>query len=106
MAERRAGGYVDRGDGKGWVLDEPRPLPKPVGPRQVSSPVRTEPYKAGGWTFTPDPEPSAPEPAQSEEKPTPKLADVRAWAKEQGIDVPARGKVPDDVLDQYLNRET
>lgn len=31
--------------------------------------------------------------------PTPK--DVRSWAREQGIDVPARGKVPDDVVDRY-----
>ena len=26
---------------------------------------------------------------------------VRAWAKDQGIDVPARGRVPSDVLDKY-----
>lgn len=32
----------------------------------------------------------------------PKRADVRAWAKEQGIDVPAKGKIPDDVVDRYL----
>ena len=26
---------------------------------------------------------------------------VRAWAKAEGIDVPARGKIPDDVIAQY-----
>lgn len=26
---------------------------------------------------------------------------VREWAKEQGIDVPARGRVPSDVLEKY-----
>jgi hypothetical protein len=40
-----------------------------------------------------------PEPVASAEEPAPK--DVRAWARDQGIDVPARGKVPDDVVEQY-----
>lgn len=31
----------------------------------------------------------------------PKPADVRAWAREQGIEVPARGKLPDEVVEQY-----
>jgi hypothetical protein len=26
---------------------------------------------------------------------------VRAWANEQGISVPARGRIPESVLDQY-----
>ncbi len=26
---------------------------------------------------------------------------VRTWAKEQGIDVPTRGRIPSDVLDKY-----
>lgn len=28
-------------------------------------------------------------------------AEIRAWARESGVDVPARGKVPDVVRDQY-----
>lgn len=28
-------------------------------------------------------------------------ADVRAWAKDQGIDVAAKGAIPADVLEQY-----
>lgn len=31
----------------------------------------------------------------------PSAKDVRAWAVDQGIDVPARGKVPDDVVEAY-----
>lgn len=31
----------------------------------------------------------------------PKPADVRAWAKEAGVDVPARGKLPAEVVDAY-----
>ncbi|RLV54602.1 Lsr2 family protein [Aeromicrobium phragmitis] len=27
--------------------------------------------------------------------------EVRAWAKEQGIDVPARGRIPADILEKY-----
>lgn len=30
-----------------------------------------------------------------------KAAEVRAWAKEQGIAVPDRGRVPNDILEQY-----
>lgn len=31
----------------------------------------------------------------------PAAVDVRAWAKEQGLDVPARGKLSADVIDAY-----
>lgn len=31
----------------------------------------------------------------------PKASDVRAWATAQGIDVPARGRIPQQVKDQY-----
>ena len=31
----------------------------------------------------------------------PKPADVRAWAKANDIEVPARGKLPDELVDQY-----
>ncbi|MFI0897070.1 histone-like nucleoid-structuring protein Lsr2 [Streptomyces sp. NPDC020983] len=32
----------------------------------------------------------------------PAAKDVRAWAKEQGIEVPVRGAVPQDVTDAYV----
>lgn len=31
----------------------------------------------------------------------PKAADVRAWAKAEGIEVTVRGKLPDSVVEQY-----
>jgi len=37
-----------------------------------------------------------PEPA---DKPAPKA--VREWATEQGLDVPARGRLPEDVVEAY-----
>lgn len=30
-----------------------------------------------------------------------KAAEVRAWAKDQGIEVPDRGRVPNSVIEQY-----
>lgn len=42
----------------------------------------------------------APAPATTDDAaPAPK--DVRAWAAAEGIDVPARGKLPDDVIAAY-----
>lgn len=32
----------------------------------------------------------------------PDLADVRSWAKENGVEVSGRGRVPQNVIDQYL----
>ncbi|HEX4659206.1 MAG TPA: histone-like nucleoid-structuring protein Lsr2 [Streptosporangiaceae bacterium] len=31
-------------------------------------------------------------------------AEIRAWAKEQGIDVPARGRIPASVVKRYTDR--
>lgn len=39
--------------------------------------------------------------APADAAPAMKPADVRAWAREQGIDVPARGKLPDEVIAAY-----
>lgn len=33
---------------------------------------------------------------------TPAPKDVRAWAAQQGIEVPARGKIPAEVNEQYV----
>jgi Lsr2. len=30
------------------------------------------------------------------------LTDVRTWAREQGLEVPARGKVPDELIDKFI----
>lgn len=30
------------------------------------------------------------------------LTDVREWAREQGLDVPARGKMADEVIEQFV----
>lgn len=35
----------------------------------------------------------------------PAAKDVRAWAKAEGIEVPARGPLPDEVVELYLNRD-
>lgn len=32
---------------------------------------------------------------------TSKAAEVRVWARAQGIDVPDRGRVPNDILEKY-----
>ncbi|MFJ1653513.1 histone-like nucleoid-structuring protein Lsr2 [Streptomyces sp. NPDC088337] len=42
----------------------------------------------------------APEP-EPEPAPRPDAKTVRAWAAENGVDVPARGKIPDSVYEQY-----
>ncbi|HTE69888.1 MAG TPA: hypothetical protein VK942_14190 [Actinomycetes bacterium] len=107
MAEYRAGGHIDRGDGEGWVLDDtqPEPAPEPVAHKPLQPTVQA----AGGWRLAPEPEPE-PEPPKPEPEPEPEPerpsnAEVRAWAKTQGIDVHGRGPLPDDLVDQYLNRE-
>lgn len=46
--------------------------------------------------------------AKSEPEPEPDTADpkaVRAWAKDQGLDVPARGKIPDEVYELYAESQ-
>lgn len=35
----------------------------------------------------------------------PAAKDVRAWARDAEIDVPARGPIPDDVVEQYLEAQ-
>lgn len=55
-------------------------------------------------------EPAEAEPVQVPDSPgtdtTPVPKDVRAWAAEQGIEVPARGKLPDAVVEQYQAAHT
>lgn len=56
----------------------------------------------------PDPEP-APEPdpePEPELDPEPSSATIRAWAKDQGIDVPTRGRVPADIVTAYTSAQS
>lgn len=41
------------------------------------------------------------EPSESVAAPEPAPKDVRAWAAENDIEVPGRGKLPQEVIDQY-----
>lgn len=44
-------------------------------------------------------------PAPVEEKtPAPKPSELRAWAAENGVECPAKGRVPESVLEAYNNR--
>lgn len=45
--------------------------------------------------------PTPPTPPQGDIPADPAAKDVRAWAAENGIDVPARGKLPAEVVEQY-----
>jgi hypothetical protein len=122
MVTHRAGGWVDREDGEGWVLDDTQPEPAPEAVEH--QPLKPTMEAAGGWRLVPEPPPTEPEPepaveveaepeppsepepeAEAEEQPRPSNAEVRAWAKAEGINVPARGPVSDDLVAQYLNRE-
>lgn len=45
---------------------------------------------------------AAPEPKKTEAPKEPDAKAVRAWAADNGIEVPPRGKLPDKVVEQYL----
>ncbi|BBB01070.1 hypothetical protein RVR_8313 [Actinacidiphila reveromycinica] len=47
-----------------------------------------------------DSKPTASEPASAAAQPAAK--DVRAWAKDNSVEVPARGAIPEDVMAQYV----
>jgi hypothetical protein len=115
MPVYRAGGHIDRGDGDGWVLDDTQPAPAPAAVEH--QPLKPTIQEAAGWRLTPEPPPAEPEPepepeaepeaeVETEEPEPPSDADVRAWAKAEGVSVPARGRISKNVVDQYLNRET
>lgn len=109
MAVHRAGGHVDRGDGKGWVVDtDPAPAtPEP----QPHKPFKPAVQVAGGWMLSPptELEPASKPALEPVEEPSisdrPSDSEIRAWAKEAGVDVPTRGRLSQDVVDLYLNRE-
>jgi hypothetical protein len=46
---------------------------------------------------------SSPKPVPARERVS--TSEVRAWAKKQGIQVSDRGRIPEEVFEQYLERE-
>jgi hypothetical protein len=49
---------------------------------------------------------SAPTSDEPDAAPEPSLADVRAWAREQGIEVSTRGRLSEEVIDAYKAAHT
>lgn len=138
-APLRAGGHVDYGDGRGWVLATedngpeflvptsayPTPVDEPndsAGPELTDQGVSAVQDRTAGQfdegqaaeaadgegqgdaAISAEPEQfDEPSPAeQTGPAPKPSNAEVRAWARKQGMDVPARGPVPADLVDGYI----
>ena len=51
---------------------------------------------------SPSPETKQTDPPKESEHAQPDAKAVRAWAADNGVDVPPRGKLPDKVVEQYL----
>lgn len=105
----RAGGHINRRDGRGWVLADSAPEPEPTAevdeaPSETPSivPKPTAETDAGSGTGTEAEQSSNDEPSAVEPTPKPSDAAVRAWAREAGLEVPARGRVPADLVDAYV----
>ncbi|GAA1766149.1 Lsr2 dimerization domain-containing protein [Streptomonospora arabica] len=93
---------------------EPTP-PRPARTMEDATAVPGRPREADVTAGAPvEPEPEQPreepaeqsaeaadEPASEEEAPEPSTREVRAWARENGMDVPSRGRVPDEVVAAY-----
>jgi len=69
----------------------------------AKTPAAPEPEDAAGSVTTTSAESGgdAPSHPQDEAAPEPSIGDVRAWAKGQGIEVSARGRISEDVIDAY-----
>jgi hypothetical protein len=76
-------------------LDFPADDPEPAAEPPVADEAVPEVSSA-----TPD-NPEAPEGDQAGAEPEPAAKDVRAWARAEGLDVPARGPLPDDIVARY-----
>lgn len=50
---------------------------------------------------TPEPVEVTPEPSEPQEDDKPEAKVVRAWAVENNVEVPAKGRVPETVYEQY-----
>lgn len=69
---------------------------------EVEEDLDADPGETTTTPETPDVPPAAADVPQDTASAAPAPKDVRAWAAEQGIDVPARGKPPEAVVEQYL----
>ncbi|MFJ2719373.1 histone-like nucleoid-structuring protein Lsr2 [Streptomyces sp. NPDC087437] len=72
---------------------EPEEEPEGAMVQTMRASIVTDDTEPGPADTVQEPEP---DPA-----PRPDAKTVRAWAGENGIDVPARGKIPDSVYEQY-----
>lgn len=91
--------------GKTVFIEEGSTMAREGHPILEAAPEMFEPvfvhFEVDGEQPDPD-EPPPAEPAETQAPAgTPAPKDVRAWAAGQGIDVPARGKLPDAVVEQY-----
>jgi hypothetical protein len=113
MADRIAGGHVDRGDGRGWVVDDspapPVSPPEPVKAGPAGLPGHPAVASMAGYTLPePDPEPEPDqEPEPEENGPPPQNATKDAWvdwAISEGFDRDeAEAMTKQDLID--LSRE-
>jgi hypothetical protein len=79
-----------------FAHDDPEPTPI----TQPTPPPPPDPPAATTTTGDPDPDPDVDEPGEDPPA-APAAKDVRAWAKAEGIEVPSRGPLPDDVVERY-----
>lgn len=82
-------------DGIPHMVEAGRTLAHADHPIVTGSPSLWQPLRVHYSTAEPE-APVEPEPA-----PQPDAKAVRAWAAEQGIEVPPRGKLPADVVERY-----
>lgn len=86
------------------ILDAAGEMFEPVNVHfEVSEPPTTvtEDEPPANPQSTAPPAAEVPPPAEPAAADQPAPKDVRAWAAEQGIEVPARGKLPDTLVEQY-----
>lgn len=121
-AGRPAGTVVDADPSALQPTEEPAPA-KPRAPRKPRAKAKAKPAKKTARRARAAAEAPADAPVENAEAPAaaapkakrarsggrkkkapagPSQADIRAWATEQGIDVPPRGRISNAVREQYL----
>lgn len=96
MAAESAAVTLD--DGIPHMIEAGRTMAHADHPIVTGCPSLWQPLKVHYSTDEPEPEP---EPDASKES-QPDAKAVRAWAAEQGIEAPARGKLPDSITQAFL----